>query len=285
MPRVRRSQLRLPSETRTVTPAKRRGQSVVLTRPTLTGQEADAFRRAGWSVLHLPLLRIEAMGDTSLLQQVWNAQLIDPAQAAHALMFVSANAVDHFMQARPSGAAQWADHASTGPRAWATGPGTASALKRWGWSEERIDWPGDVVETFDSEALWAVVCDQVRPGTRVLIVRGGDAQGRAQGRAWLADRLQEAGAQVHECVAYRASAALWTDEQAQLAQQACVGGSVWVLQSSQALLALVHALPAQDWSQVPVVVTHPRIAQTAHRMGFAKVTVISGAVSPDKIAP
>jgi uroporphyrinogen-III synthase len=268
-----------------VSRAERRAQSVVLTRPALIQHEADAFRHAGWTVLHVPLLRIEAVQDASLLEQAWRSQVLDPDRVAQALMFVSANAVDHFMQACPIAAPQWTQRAAMGPRAWATGPATAAALGRWGWPAACIDWPGSAVATFDSEALWAVVRDQVRPGARILIVRGGDAQGQAQGRAWLAERLQEAGANVHECVAYRASAAAWTDEQGKLAQQACDGGSVWVLQSSQALLALVQALPAQDWSQVPVVVTHPRIAQTASRLGFADVSVIGGAVSPDKIAP
>lgn len=264
-------------------PANRPVLRVVLTRPAnQSDAEAAAFRAAQWDVLHLPLLQIEALQDTSALQAAWRARVLDAEARVQALMFVSANAVDHFLQARPLGSAPVGAQAALGSRAWATGPGTAAALRRWGWPEEHIDWPA-AQETFDSEALWQVVRDQVRVGTQVLIVRGGDAQGRSQGRAWLAEQLAAAGAQVHECVAYRTRAALWSAEQREQARQASCDGSVWLVQSSQALQAWTEALPAQDRSQLPLVVTHPRIAQTAHRLGFAHVRVISGAASPDKI--
>ena len=65
------------------------------------------------------------------------------------------------------------------------------------------------------------------------------------------------------------------DFRAQL-RQACAGGSVWLLSSSEALDHLLAARPAADWADADwadaqALVTHPRIAQRAQQAGFGRV--------------
>lgn len=75
---------------------------------------------------------------------------------------------------------------------------------------DRIDGPAPDAPQFDSEALWQQVAGQIRPGDRVLIVRGrsGGAHDTAQGsgRDWLARQIEAAGGQVDFVVAYQRGA-------------------------------------------------------------------------------
>ena len=182
---------------------------------------------------------------------------------ADALMFVSGAAVRAFFNAIPVAAA----HTST--RFWAPGPGTAKALAEalpvWGVSPAQIDAPPFEAEQFDSEALWAVVHPQVRPGHTVVVVGGG------AGREWLAERCEAAGANVHRCVAYARQAPqptpAWQAQFARARQSACV----WLFSSSQALEHLASLAPQVDWSGHTAVVTHPRIAPVAQALGFDRV--------------
>src|SRR6185369_1575872 len=88
-------------------------------------------------------------------------------------------------------------------RAWSPGAGTCQALLAAGVAPQLVDAPPADAPQFDSETLWAQVASQVGRGDRVLIVRGGDAQGTGSGRDWLADQLLAAGAQVEFLVVYR----------------------------------------------------------------------------------
>ena len=78
--------------------------------------------------------------------------------------------------------------------------GTAKVLEQAGLAASAIDSPPADARQFDSESLWAVVAPQIRPGDRVLIVRGAslhsttDSQG--SGREWLSSQLRSLGAQV-----------------------------------------------------------------------------------------
>ena len=103
----------------------------------------------------------------------------------HAAMFVSGNAVDGFLQPNQALAPVQQALAAIDTRAWSPGPGTTAALLRAGWPAARIDAPAHDAPQFDSESLWARVAPQARAGTRVLIVRGGGADGVAAGRDWL----------------------------------------------------------------------------------------------------
>ncbi|MFC5607414.1 uroporphyrinogen-III synthase [Variovorax soli] len=237
---------------------------VLVTRPVREAQRwVDALRQRGVDAHALPLLGIEPLADDSALREV-------RARAGRfdAWMFVSAAAVEHFLEDGMQG--------PEGPRCWGTGPGTASALRAAGIPEARIDVPGPSAGQFDSEALWQIVRPQVRPGSRVLFVRGGDASGEPAGRDWLSRQVADAGAQQETVASYRRVAPAWSDEERRMAQAGAQDGTVWLFSSSQAIANLCTLLPAADWSGALAVATHPRIAQSATAAGFGRVATALG---------
>lgn len=232
---------------------------VIVTRPAHEAADwVQRLRERGFDAQALPLITISGPPDAGALRQVWSG--IDRYAA---VMFVSANAVRGFFAARP------ADRAFT-PRAWAPGLGTRDALLAAGVDAASIRAPAADAAQFDSEALWAQVQGEVRAGDTVLVVRGGDAQGRGAGREWLAEQLAHQGAQVEVVVAYTRAAPQWSAAQIDTARAAAVGGT-WLFSSSEAIGNLAQALPWQDWSQARAIATHPRIAQAAHDAGFGRV--------------
>lgn len=180
-----------------------------------------------------------------------------------ALMFVSANAVEGLLGQRLA----WPE----GVRAWATGPGTTRALLEAGVPPSCIDAPPADAPHFDSEALWSLVREHVRPGRAVLIVRGGDARGQASGRDWLAERLRQAGVPVRTVVTYTRQLPRWSPEQLERARQGAQDGAWWLFSSSEAIANLVRLLPGQSWAQARAACTHPRIAQAAREAGFGRI--------------
>jgi uroporphyrinogen-III synthase len=198
----------------------------------------------------------------------------------NALMFVSANAVQQFFALQPRG--QSPDR----PRYWVTGPGSLGALLQAGVARGQVDAPDSAAAQFDSEALWQAVQQQVRPGWRVLIVRGdtgtysgtdsasdnnATADSQGVGRDWLAARLTEQGAAVEFVVAYVRRAPQPSADTLALVQRAASDGTAWLFSSSEALGNLRAMAEGQSWSQARAVVTHPRIAQAARAAGFAVV--------------
>ena len=193
-------------------------------------------------------------------------------------MFVSGNAVAHFFEPNHPVALDTHALAATKTRAWAPGPGTTRALEQAGVPSNAIDGPAPDAPQFDSEALWRQVAPQVRPGDRVLIVRGRSAtpQGahespQGNGREWLAQQIEARGGQVEFVVAYQRGAPRFTEQEVALAQQAARDGSVWLLSSSEAVAHLAEALPGQHWGAAHALATHPRIAEAARAAGFGTV--------------
>jgi uroporphyrinogen-III synthase len=170
---------------------------------------------------------------------------------------------------------------------WATGPGTRQALLEQGVPNDSIDSPAADAAQFDSEALWSIVKHQVKPGDKVLIVRGSspnnvDSEGfkpeQMNGRPWLADQLTTAGVQVDVVVSYQRSAPVFEAAELALMTQAARDKSVWLLSSSEAVANLrtlsssVSGLPLDlSWSNARAIATHPRIAQAARDAGFGVV--------------
>ena len=117
----------------------------------------------------------------------------------------------------------------------------------------------------------------VRPGQRVLIVRGSDAAATLDpgapgvGRDWLANTLRGAGVEVDFVVAYARQAPRWSGQQLALAQGAAQDGSLWLFSSAEAIANLRQLLPQQDWRSARALTTHPRIAQAAREAGFGVV--------------
>lgn len=136
----------------------------------------------------------------------------------------------------------------------------------------------DASTRFDSEALFAALSTRLGlaalSGRPVLIVRGDG------GREWLADRLREAGAQVEPVCAYRrAVPAPVADAWARVRALLRGAPHAWLLTSSEgvrnlAALADASLAPADRAAllHAPLVVPHPRIAETARSVGFDTIT-------------
>lgn len=263
--------------------ARERLQRVVVTRPEPEVVAwVQALQAEGWPAQALPLIEIAEPGDAEACERLRQAQ-------AHwldtdAIMFVSAAAVQHFF----SGVVQAAHADSVRTRFWAPGPGTArvlaQALAARGLGAERIDAPAADAAQFDSESLWPVVASQLRPGQRILIVRGASQDAATpwstepagqllagNGRDWLIRQCQAAGAQVQACVAYERRAPVLTPVQQTVMQNATGAGSVWLFSSSEALAHLRSLAPLCDWAPAGALATHPRIAAAARAAGFGRV--------------
>ena len=243
---------------------------VIVTRPEREAlQWVRALQARGIAAEALPLIAIGPPPDAAALQAA-RAQVLD----YRALMFVSGNAAQHFIDQKTALALASQAPTAIKTRVWSPGPGTAQTLCALGVPAHCIDRPAHDAAQFDSEALWAQVHGQVGPGERVLVVRGTEAGAAAQdgtGRVWLAQQLQAAGAQAEFVVAYTRGAPVFTPAQKALVQAALAGGALWLLSSSQALAHLCAALPQQNWAGARALATHPRIAQAAHAAGFGAV--------------
>lgn len=250
---------------------------IIVTRVQPQAQHwADRFAASGHEALVLPLIEVRGLADTAAVRTAWQQW---PGYAA--AMFVSRHAVDFFFKEKPALSIDGKAFADIKTRVWSTGPGTAKALFEQGVSAALMDTPPEQAGQFDSEALWQLVNTQVRPGDRVLIVRGDSVapdgtaaadNDQGVGREWLAQHLRQAGAQVDFVVAYQRGAPVWTDAQREAALAAASDGSVWLFSSAEALGHLQSLLPGQDWSATRALATHPRIAAAAQSLGFGVVT-------------
>jgi len=231
---------------------------VVLTRPRQEAERwAARLRECGHAPLVLPLMAIAPPPDLQPLR----AAAADLARY-RAAMFVSANAVQGFLAVAGR---------FEGPRAWAPGMATREALRAAGVAAERIDAPAQDAEQFDSESLWQQVHGQLKAGDRLLLVRGGDSEGRSQGREWLAQQLAARGVAVDTVMAYIRQRPSWSQAEQALARAAAADGSVWLFSSSEAAAHLAVLLPGQSWAAARALATHPRIAQAVRALGFGSV--------------
>ncbi|MEX8493602.1 uroporphyrinogen-III synthase [Sphaerotilus sp.] len=249
--------------------------TVVVTRPQPQADDwVVRLRALGQAACALPLMRIERSAAFDADVACTWAVL-----AQHRLvMFVSPNAVLAFFAARPAGL-RWPEATLAG----ATGPGTVAALRSQGVDVASIVAPPMDAATFDAEALWTHALAQ-RDWARqsVLVVRGED------GRDWLADTLGRAGASVACLAAYRRGPPLWLGalDEALARVVAQPAQHIWLFSSSQcishllAVDALADAARRTAVLEVPVLATHPRIADTARRGGFRQVVP----VAPDPVA-
>ena len=230
---------------------------VIVTRPA---EQATPFverlRGLGVDAVALPLLTIEPAPDRALLQALW--QELDRLAL---VMFVSANAVAHFVAARPAGR-PWPE----GVHAGSTGPGTSAALRAAGVPQSLIDEPPPE-GPFDTDTLWQRLRTRDWHGRRVCVVRGED------GRDWLAEQLRDAGAELRFVAAYRRVAPRWSAEQVALVDQALADPARhgWHFSSSEALGHLLQARAGADWSASLAWATHARIAARAREAGFGQV--------------
>lgn len=246
-------------------------QPLVVTRPqpeaALWVQKLQTAGHA--AVTALPMLNIGPSQSPSAQAAVQSAL----AQLHHydALMFVSGNAVRYMARQLLSLGIQ----PGSNTRFWAPGPGTAQVLQDHGFAKACIDQPSPDATQYDSEALWHQVRHQVQHGTRVLLVRGStpeiDNNASGHGRAWLSEQLLQRGAQVDFAPVYERSAPTVTPAlQAQIGQLQAQS-AIWLCSSSECLHNLVHCAQEASWQAQTALVTHPKIAQQAQRLGFGRV--------------
>ncbi|HMN75603.1 MAG TPA: uroporphyrinogen-III synthase [Burkholderiaceae bacterium] len=235
---------------------------VLVTRPARQAADWVArLREAGIDAAALPLIEIVCAPDEAPVRAAW-----ERLPAVRLAVFVSPNAAECFFGARPS-AVRW----PAGTRAAAVGPGTSRVLRELGVDAGLIVEPAQDAAQFDSEALWARLCGLDWNGQEVLIVRGDG------GREWLAETLRAHGAQVSAVCAYRRRAPHLDD-----AQQAILAAArreprrhLWFFSSSEAITNLgAIAAASADWSGARALATHPRIAESAQRLGFGEVVQV-----------
>ena len=235
---------------------------LLITRPAREASRwVDDLRAAGLEAVALPLIAIEPLEDPTQLHAAWQ-RLSD----YHALMFVSAAAAEHFFRGIDV-------RVPAQLRFWATGPGTTRGLREAGVPASAIDAPSADAAQFDSENLWALARTQVGPGVRILIVRGGDAAGRATGRDWLAREIAAAGGACDAVAAYRRLPPPFGEAERRLALDGASGAATWLFSSSEAIANLRRLLPAVGWRSARALVTHERIADAARDAGFGRVQV------------
>jgi uroporphyrinogen-III synthase len=231
---------------------------VVVTRPAPECERWVArLAERGMDAVPLPLLAIAAAPDPQALHAAASR-----ADEYGAVMFVSANAVQGFFQAQPQ---------FLRARAWAPGPATRDALLAAGVPQARIDAPAADAAQFDSDHLWQQVQGQLAAGDRLLLVRGGDAHGRSQGREWITGQLAAAGVEVDAVLAYVRRLPAWTAVQREMARRAAADRSLWLFSSSEAAANLQQLMPAQAWSRARALATHPRIADAVRAVGFGEL--------------
>ena len=232
---------------------------VIVTRPAAQAAGWVArLRGAGHDSVALPLIAIHPAADPAAVRAAWHGL----AQRRLAV-FVSPNAADRFMAARPAELA-W----PPGTLAGSTGPGTTQALRDHGVAPDCIVEPAADAQQFESEALWQRLRDRDWQGAQVLVVRGDG------GREWLAETLRARGAVVEMLAAYRRGAPAWSRAETDLLAAALrrPGEHVWLFSSSEAIDNLAAlAGSGVDWSASRAIATHDRIAARAQQLGLARV--------------
>ena len=232
--------------------------TAVLTRPA-GRNEALAARlcAAGWQALLLPALVLESLEYTDPIPAPGDFDLV---------VFVSGNAARLYL-AQANLAEGW----PAATLAATVGPASAQALReapQFG-PKSRIVHPSADAPAYDSEALWQVLSSQALP-RRALLVRG------EAGRDWLAERLAQAGVDVHSHVLYRRRPAAWPQgavrQLRRLADDAQAPPAVWLLTSIASIDAVADAARAAGlfewWARSRFVVTHPR--QEEHLLAIVR---------------
>jgi uroporphyrinogen-III synthase len=261
---------------------------IIVTRPA---HDADVWVRklqqSGLNAQALPLIEIAAVShpdDVVAVQLAWSS-LSDYA----ACMFVSGNAVEHFLM--PFSVSKMAVaqsiYAQTAPdnvanelpealRFLAPGPGTVTALLAAGVPASQIDAPPADAAQFDSESLWQVIGQRDWRGKKVLIVRGkgdGSESSAGTGRDWLSQQWRSAGSAVDLVSSYERRTPQLSATQIEFAKAASHDGSVWLFSSSEAVANLTGqpGLKDVDWQTARAIATHARIQAAVQAAGWGVV--------------
>ncbi|NRR28709.1 uroporphyrinogen-III synthase [Oxalobacteraceae bacterium] len=251
---------------------------VVITRPLAQARAlADQVAALGRPVELLPLLDIAPLADPAPLQAVL-AGLAEYALVA----FVSPNAID----AAFAYIKQW----PPGVTLAVLGEGSRSALAAHGISADAVNIvsPADPARSDSEHLLQTLDLDALR-GRRVLIIRG------ESGRELMGEGLRAAGALVEFVAAYRRSVPVLTPALRAQLGHLLARQNDWIITSSEALrglLGLLEAIDAEAFNTTSgarpdaaaetnvvrmqrqhLIVPHARIAETANKLGFKRLTL------------
>lgn len=239
---------------------------VIVTRPVEQAQSVvECLSEWGYAPLLLPALTISALP--------WSQQTRENLLALRSFDFIhfsSPNAIDYALASDEICHLGCAPHAHIG----LMGPGSRAALRCW-WPQTESRWISPAVDSgLDSEALIKNLAQQpwMAEVRRALLIKG---QG---GRRVLADWLSERSIEVAYAEVYGRTGVEYTDEvQKTLAQAAAASRCVWLLSSSEGVLALGRLLQQASeqiqralWA-APALTNHQRVAQAARQAGFRHV--------------
>lgn len=229
------------------------GVGIIVTRPARQSAGlVTELATLGASTIVFPAIVILPPADTAPLARA-HASLA----SYDAAIFVSANAAEYGVPGRWPPAVQ----------AFATGPGTAAALKASGVADVRIQ-----ESTFDSEGLLALPALADVKGKRIAIFRG------EGGRDHLGDALRARGASVDYVDCYRRARPAAGSEGLVEALREKRAHALTVT-SSEGLDNLFAILDAEGRAlllRIPAFAPHPRIADHARAMGFRAVATAGG---------
>lgn len=243
-------------------------KTIVLTRPIAQAQPmAQRLTALGYPAVLFPLLEIAPLPEKSALQLTLQATLANLSRYALAA-FVSPNAIHAVFKhglVWPSGVA-----------IAVMGVGSRTALAHYGINEKntRLYCPTDPFHS-DSETLLQELDLPSLKGREVVIFRA------EAGRELLSDALAAHDIQVVKVVCYRRFAPPIAEQRSQLLRELVASGSVWVVNSSEALRTLVDMIKngigevgVVALQQMNLWVSHHRIVEIAEKCGFKRIRLI-----------
>ncbi len=246
-------------------------RTIVITRPSRQSQHLSqmlqsSLRSSGMSsdqmpqILTLPLLNIVPKVDGLLRSQIQSSLAI-----ADLIIFVSPNAVECTMDLLDH---PWQEALKRNSPIGVMGGSSQAALKQYGIGSEdslnRIILPGDNTH-WDSEGLWNELQKLAWDwnAKKVIIFKG------EGGRDWLANTMQNAGAQVELISVYSRTPLDFKDPAWLAVQGIDFSQSLWLLTSSEAVRYLGQAKLPVDAAMA--ICPHHRISDAAEQIGFREV--------------
>ena len=237
------------------------GLSVLITRPEGQGDSlVELLNSQGASVVHVPLMRIEAVTDPNIVARA--RQRVANLDQYEAAIFISSNAarfgldlIDQFWPQFP-----------VDVEVVAIGPTTAAMLSEL---SVPILTPASGSQ---SEDLLDMPAFQNVSGSRIAIFRG------VGGRELLAQSLEERGARVDYIECYcRAETSVGSAELLTTVKERSVDAVVVTSGQILEMLNRLVDIKEHGWNLLPVVVPSIRVRDLALKAGFEHVIVSEGA--------
>ncbi|MDM3871737.1 uroporphyrinogen-III synthase [Porticoccus sp. W117] len=255
------------------------GKKVLVIRPKALPQlGSDEFieqlAATGANPLHLPVMRIDPF-----VVPLTAESASEPVEQIKTTVMALANYQVVIFFSRPAAllGADWIDHywpqLPVGLQFFAVGDSTRQVL-----AEQGVD-AQVPSHTQTSEGLLALPELQHLQDTKILICKG------ERGREFLADQLQQRGAQVDELNLYRRSPT--NKHQEDIVRALQNGLNAVVAHSAELLESLLSQVPTVlhgDLFALPLVVPSERIADIATGKGFVNLQVANSAVPGDMVS-